>query len=444
VLLVSTGLLTTGDPEKFQAVIDRATKAGITIYPLDITGLREMSSAQASNLALGNVAGVSRGQGQVVSVGAMKERSLQNDNMEIAVRASDTQASLRDLAESTGGFLIANTNDYRKSFQRVVEDVQSHYQVAYRPTADKFDGRLRKIDVKLARADLSVESRTGYFGMPDLKGSASLQPFEILALGALSADPQPHAFDFHASAFHFASHGGNPATALVIEVPGTSLQAIPNAERKIHYLHAAVLAVVKDSSGQIVDKFSIDAPYQIPEANLAVVRSTPITYAHPLHLPPGRYTIETAVLDREAGRASAASFPYENPETRKEVDLSSVVLVQRLEAGGQVDAADPLVYRGNRIVPLLGPSVPADAKPFVYFVVYPGKAESDKPKLEVEFLVNGKSTAKQVADLPAPDASGTIPMIVRAAMHPGKCELKITAAQGSASVTKSITYTVTK
>jgi hypothetical protein len=75
-------------------------------------------------------------------------------------------------------------------------------------------------------------------------------------------------------------------------------------------------------------------------------------------------------------------------------------------------------------------------------VVYPDKANSQKPSLQVEFLVDGKVIAKQLADLPAPDASGAIPMVVKSPTQPGKCELRISALQGSATAVRSLNYSV--
>jgi hypothetical protein len=75
-------------------------------------------------------------------------------------------------------------------------------------------------------------------------------------------------------------------------------------------------------------------------------------------------------------------------------------------------------------------------------VVYPDKANSAKPQVQVEFTVDGKVIANQTADLPAPDASGAIPMVIRATVHTGKCELKITSLQGTETATRTLTYTV--
>lgn len=444
VLLVTTGLVTTGDPERFQAILDNANKSGITVYALDTTGLTETDTIQAANNGAGRVASVSRTQSQVnSSLSDMREKSRQMDNMNDAVRTSDVQASLRALSEGTGGFLIANSNDFRKPFQRIVEDLDTHYEAVYHPTSDKYDGRLRKIEVKLAHADWHVESRNGYFAMPDLNGSARLSPAETLALSALNIQPPPHAFDFHSTAFHFQNDGASSRGALAFEVPGAALISTPDPDRKTHKFHVSLLALVKDATGQVVDKYSVDAPYEIPEANVQQVRASAITYTHPVNLPAGRYTVEAAAVDREGGRASTSVIQLESPGPHKGVGLSSVMLVQSIEpVRGAGDASDPLVFQGKRMVPMAAPVLSAAAKPLAYFVVYPDKSLAEKPKLQVEFLVGGQVVAKQTADLPPPDASGAIPMVVKAATHAGNCELRIAALQGNQSATESVTYTV--
>ena len=444
VLLVTTGLVTTGDPKRFQSILDNANRSGVTVYALDTEGLSQTDTIQAGNNAVGQVAGVSRTQAAAnSSLAAMKEKSRQNDNMNIAVRTSDTQASLRELSEGTGGFLIANTNDYRKPFQRIIEDFDAHYEVAYHPSSERYDGHLRKIEVKLARADLQVESRTGYFAMPDLNGASALAPFETTALAVLNAKPLPHTFDFQSAAFNFRNDGTHAQNVLAFELPGASLIGTPDPQQKAHRFHISLLALVKDAGGQIVDRYSVDAPYQIPNENLAAVRASSITYTHPVSLPSGQYTVETAVVDREGGRSTANVVPLVIPERSKGVGMSSVVLVQQVEpVSGPPDASDPLVFQGKRMVPMAVPALKSTAKPMVYFVVYPDKANADRPKIQVEFLSGGQVLAKQTADLPPPEPSGTIPMIVGAALRPGNCELRITALQGSESATGSVKYTV--
>jgi hypothetical protein len=366
----------------------------------------------------------------------------QEDETVNTVRNSDPQATLRALSEGTGGFLIANTNDLRKPFQRIVDDVDTHYEAVYRPSSDKFDGRLRKIEIKLARADLSVETRAGYFAMPDIKGSP-LRPFEMAALMALSNKPQPHAFDFRAAVFQFRPQGENSQYGVAFEVPISSLTATPVPEQKKHRLHLSVFALVKDADGRVVDKFSQDSPYEVPDENLTAVQASPVTYSHPLNLPSGRYTLETVVLDQEGRKFTTGAIAIDNPE-RKGLSLSSVMLVKQLEAVvGQGDPTDPFQFQGRRVVPEMAASLPPTAQPYLYFVIYPDKSNAEKPAVQIQVLLNGEVVAEQDADLASPDPSGAFQVVIGGApAKPGNYELKVTALQGNDSVEQSARYSV--
>jgi hypothetical protein len=322
--------------------------------------------------------------------------------------------------------------------------MDTHYEVVYRPVSTNYDGHFRRITCKLARPDLTVESRAGYFAVPSLEGAGPLAAFEVAGLMALDVKPQPHAFDFRSAAYEFRSGRDNSQYGVAFEMPGTSLTATPQAEQKTHRVHASILSVVKDFSGQIVDKFGQDSTWDIADDKLAAAQAQPVTWTHPFNLPPGKYTIETALLDREGNRASTSSMPWENPK-RSGIGLSSVMLVHQVEPlKGQADTADPFQFATNRVIPELTPTLNPDALPYVYFVVYPDKANQEKPQIQVEFLVNGVLLAKQTSELPPPDASGAIPMVVGAVRRPGECELRIAALQGGETAEHSVKYSVAR
>ena len=456
VLLLSPGLTTTGDPDRFQATLNHANQSGVSVYAFDANGLSQISSAQASTTAMQHVAALSQQQGQPApgetkaanaavssmgSAGAVAERIRQDEYTRNAVRASDPQAGLRALAEGTGGFLVANTNDLRKPFQRIVEELQTHYEADYHPSSAVYDGHFRKIEVKLARADLTAQNRGGYFAMPDIRGSGSLTPVEIAGLTVLNTHPLPQAFAFHAQAFHFRP-GGTSQCAVAFELPAAGLTATPQPERKTHRLHAALLAIVRDNSGQVVDKFSQDTPYEIPDDKLAVIQAAPITYTHVFDLEPGHYVLESALLDRESNRSSTAGIEFDSPP-RGGVGLSSLMLVERADPlTGPADTADPFQFHGKELAPMLDRSLTASAHPLVYFVVYPDTSYQENAKIEVEYLVDGESLAKKEAELPPPDELGAIPMLVNAVAKPGHCELRIRAMQASRSTIQTLSYVV--
>ena len=439
VLLFSSGLATTGDPERFDSILAKAQRASITLYSIDVNGLTQNSNVVAGNAALRNANAAARGS-------SMKERMLSDEYLHDAVRTTDTQATLRTLAEGTGGFLIGSTNDMRKPFQQVLADLDTHYEVVYHPSSVIFDGRFRNIAVKPTRLGLLVQSRTGYYAMPALPRSSGLLPFEAASLAALGASAPPHAFEFNSTALRFRPGATSSQCSIAFELPTQNVGATPLPELKRHRVHVSFFALVKDSSGQVVDKLSQDSPYEVPDENLAALRANPISFSRTIELPPGRYTVESAVLDHETHRASTSRFEFENP-SQNGVALSSVVLVRQIEPlTGPSGSNNPLEIQasggGRRVVPRLTTTLEAGSHPRVYFVVYPDGTQSEKPKLRVEFLVNGRVLANRISELAAGDASGAIPLIAAAALHSGECELRITALQCGVSSTQSLKYTV--
>jgi VWFA-related protein len=443
ILLVTTGWSLTGDPDLFQKILNKANGHGITFYSLDATEMSAMDDTmQASKLAVGQMANQSKQQTNTgASASVMRQNSRAGDDTMAAVRTSDTQSSMRALAEGTGGFMIANTNDFRKPFQQLVESLDTHYEAVYHPASAKYDGRLRKIEVKLARSDLQVESRTGYFAMPDLKGSGPLTPQEFTGMAVLNAEPRPHAFDFHVAAFHFQRDAMHPTATVAFELPSAKLGATADPARKIHKFEISLLALVRDSNGEVVDKYSLDKPYYIPDANLAAVRSDELTFTHVLDLPPGRYTVEAAVVDREGAQATAENASFEIPASPKGVAISSLAMVQHLEpVAAQTDAADAFTYQGKHVIPMVQATVGPDTKRWIYFVVYRDKSNPEKPQMRVQFKNGGEVIADQTVALPEPDESGAIPMFVGAAARPGNCELQITAIQGAETASEHLAY----
>ena len=455
VLLLSPGFTTTGEPDEFQAMLNKANLADLSFYAFDANGLNETSTAQASSMAMQHVATLSQqqpmeasmkaGNGTMGGAGVVAELSRQDDYLHGAVRTSDSQAGLRALAEGTGGFLVANTNDLRKPFQQIVEDADTHYEADYHPSSGNYDGHFRKIQVKLARADLvnaKVDSRNGYFAIPDFGGAAPLQPFELAGLMALNARPLPHAFDLRTAAFQFRPGSTTSQAAVVFELPGTGLTATPQPAQRRHRLHASLLAVVKDANGNIVDKYGQDFPYEVPDDQLARIQAAPIDYTHAFHLPAGHYTVESVLIDREGKRASTSTVELDSP-AQKGVGLSSLMVVARADPlTADASANDPFLLQGRDVVPLLDGSLKASAKPLVYFVVYPDKSSLEPPRIRVQFFVGGEELEAKDAELPAPDATGAIPMVVNAVARAGKCEIKVTARQGFQSAVRSVSYTV--
>ncbi len=420
VVVFGRGLL--NPPERqLQLLVEQAKQAHITFYDFPLAGQHFGGTAATDPT----------------------RSTWQTGDPERAMRQPIGGSGVRvsPLATSTGGDIFA-TLDYKKAFQRVFEDVNTHYEATYRPRSEKLDGHLRRVEVRVSRPGLTVQSRTGYFAVPDTGAAPSQASFETAAFAALAAQQPPHAFDFQSRAYRFRP--GETATDSVIafEFPGSSLSATSVPERQKYKVHYSLLALVKDPGGQVVAKLSRDFPAEIDEAQWTALRGGVVVYAAPIQIVHGRHTVETAVVDHEGARATAGAFELASLACRG-VCLSDPVLVQGFESlAAQPDPADPLQIPRGRVVPELAASLRPDVSPRVYFVVYPNRSSADKPRISMKVLVNGQVTTDQMVDLPAPDTSGAIPMVIRLNPHSGKSEIRIAALQGRESVERTLTYSV--
>jgi hypothetical protein len=280
--------------------------------------------------------------------------------------------------------------------------------------------------------------------LPDAATLRKSIEFEAEALGVLNANPRPQDVTVWSSAFSFWRSAAGSQASIAIGVPGTALSAT-RATRgdPTNKVHVALFVFIKGDDGRVVDKFTIDAPFEFHDKEYAAARTVDLVFSHPVHLPVGRYTVQAAVMDREGRRAGTTEIAVESPPQRSGIGLSSLVLVDRVEPRtATADAADPLIFEGKRVIPHLSPTLNAGENTFVYFVVYPDSSNPSKPAMLVQFLSNGRAIAEQAAELPPPDASGAIPMFVKIAVRPGDDGLRVGVLQGTDSAVETVHFQV--
>jgi hypothetical protein len=264
----------------------------------------------------------------------------------------------------------------------------------------------------------------------------------MAGLGALDTQPHPHAFDFLSHAYRFRDSGGQAQYAIAFEMPISNLTATAEAGAHRHRLHASLLAVVKNADGVIVDRVSKDVPSEVSDDLFAGVRGEFMTYQKAVNLPPGRYTVETAVMDHEGNRASTGTFEIDNREQRG-VGLSDLAVVRKLEnLTTPADPTDPFEYTGKRVLPFVTSDLLNGTKPYVFFMIYPEAGNRAKPVVRARLLKDGKTIATLNPDMGAPDASGAIPMLLKLTENPGSYEVRATVRQGNSSTERILQYTL--
>ncbi len=435
--------------EQFRSLISAANRSNVSIYTVDARGLVTTSQNDEGRSLLSQAGEISKREADryrpgTVNTAVNPDEVRMFDTLMDGLR-SNVQAALAELAVSTGGFLISDSNDLRTPLRKALEEVRSYYEIAYTPGIVNYDGRFRPIEVKVKRPDTSVQTRSGYYALPPLS-DAPLFPFEIPLLNALTRAPLPRAFEYHAAVQRFDARRSEIEYGVTVEVPVRNLTFALDKEKKMAQLRPSVLILFKSRQGAVVAKMSRDLPREVPEDRMEAFRNGNIVLTYKAKLPPGQYTLETAVADRNAEAVSATKSALVVPASHRGLGISEMVLVRSLETQPE-DAADvdPYHFAGGKAVPTLSGALDRSRPLTLYFVVYPEAADASPVQLTIGILQDGKVLGRSNPELPKADGEGRIPFVATlplSGLSAGQYEIRAIVQQAGAKAAEHTFVTV--
>jgi VWFA-related protein len=433
--------------EQYANLISVANRANVSFYTVDPKGLVTWSQNNSGRDALNYAAGETRAQQMRGGVGEVTTAQARaGETAESSLRANPL-LWLRDLAQQTGGVTIAETNDYRAPLRIAMEEVRTYYEASYAPHIAVYDGKFRKISIRVDRPDVVVHSRSGYFALPQIKGGQQLFAYEMPLLNALNAPAAPHDVDFQVGAERFNDRGPKVEYMVTLEAPLKGLTFTPQPDQKTSAVDAALLAVLKNSSGEIVEKFSKDFAVQVAQDKVNAYKEGNLVQTFRTELPPGAYTLEAVVMDRYDQKMGAKKISIAVPDPSSKLSVSDVVVVRRTEALKDNQILDAFYFPGGKVVPTLTNTLkggPGNILPF-YFSVYPDRAVKDALKLTMSFYREGQYLGAAEAPLPDVQRDGRIPYIANLPADkftPGAYEIRIGVTQGSLKAEEKVTFQV--
>jgi len=126
-------------PQRFRAMVDMAVRANVAFYPINVGGLSTPGGFTEPDGTL---------------------------------RPSET---LWDMALSTGGQIVANTNDLVGGVRKIADDLSAFYLLGYYSSNSATDGRFRRIEVKVKQPGVKVSARRGYLAPTEAMRRAELE-----------------------------------------------------------------------------------------------------------------------------------------------------------------------------------------------------------------------------------------------------------------------------
>jgi VWFA-related protein len=151
IVFLSDGFVTSGMETTLRSIVGQSARAGARVYAIDVRGL-------------------GRGMGSTAD-------QMQTDSPSGSGPRFDSQSDgVNSLAVDTGGMMIRNENNIGRALDAIAADTNSYYVLGYQPLNTNFDGKYRKIQIRVKRDGLKVRARQGYLA---LEPSKMLKPEPI-------------------------------------------------------------------------------------------------------------------------------------------------------------------------------------------------------------------------------------------------------------------------
>src|ERR1043165_1935389 len=331
-----------------QSTIDIANRANVAIYIIDSAGLRA-SAPTGSYIPSTPLSGISAATNQEQRIKAVGgETVFDTARQEGLTREYDV---LYRLSGDTGGKFLKGNNDIGLGLERINEEIQARYTLAYRSTNQNFDGSFRKVKIEVRRPDVQITSRNGYYAIAPEEIVLFSPADKKLLAGFKEAQSTP-GLPLYVSLTSFRTREGLYTVPLAIELPPTAVKFERKGDKRSMQLE--VLGVLKAGSDRIVSRLGGNFDVNLNAEDYDKIASNNIFYRQDLQLTSGEYTVELIVRDKQSGKIAARREQFVLPETESEFTVTPVVLSHYVEAASQLppnpaDVPDVFVY-GKQVI----------------------------------------------------------------------------------------------
>ncbi len=460
--------------EMVKTVTGEASRAGVSVYVVDLDALNMAGRSQMENALLNGQKPYNPGPiatsaytsvmplRQLGGEGVQGAPSLQGrdwgpaqdiaqmtDFMRNGWEGNDPlgehKSPLAELAKNTGGAYVDAQDNVKRPLQQMLQDMTTYYEASYIPPIQEYDGSFRTISAKPVRAGLNIKTKTGYFAVaPGADGG--IRPFEVPLLKLLSQPQLPADLKFHASVIQFGELPDGNTSAVAVEVPIAELETKKDTHTDLFSAHVSIVAVVKDEKGIVIEHFAEDVANRGAAESIDKDKSAAIVLQRHFMTIPGKYVLEAAVYDQFGSKAGAQRINFEIPAVQSSLSMSDLVLVRKIDTFHEEDdPAEPMRYEKGKITPNLSRDVPPNAKSVsLFFILHPDPKSTELPTLQMIASRNGRAGKRMPLPLSLDTAGATAPYLAsfKSGLPPGDYGVKAMLSQDGKTAVQELSFTV--
>ena len=281
---------------------------------------------------------------------------------EVLTEGQSNRDSLLMMAHDSGGELFANFTDLGEAMSEMLERTSVTYLLAFQPNDLKYDGKFRRLRVRLKNAPRGTQivHRPGYYPP---KRYAQTNRFERALTSAqqVMGGVETGEIDATVLAAAFPAGSGKAYAPVLIEAKGQDL--IGGLEQGTVPLQ--VYAYALDEQGIVRDFFVRAMGLDLAQAG-AALRQSGLKYWGHFDLEPGSYSVRVLIRNDATGHRSLTTSVLEVPGETATLQPpffpeppGKWVLIREEESEQRRDVAFPFLRGGEPFIPAARPEVTA-------------------------------------------------------------------------------------
>ncbi len=332
--------------DEFRETVDLMARSQVAVYPIDARGLMVEPMLNASNSghsSAGNPGDANtfilqRGGPDTMSPNDQptgdNETMMGQNAIKFFQQTAGEHDTMEQMAEATGGKAFVNGNDLKAAVEKAIDAGSNYYTVAYTPINHNWNGKYRKIEVKVNLPKVALAYRRGYYA-DDPSAPArhaevqseknALPPYDAMRAAMLRGAPDPTQIIFAANV-RLSTDDEEPAVApgneaankingpyrrytVEFRVSPRTIDCAATPDGK-HHCTLDFASFLYDVDGALLNSQTNSIRVNLSSAQFASALNTFFSYRQQISVPvKGEYYLRVGLRDATANRVGALELP---------------------------------------------------------------------------------------------------------------------------------------